>query len=510
MTSCVRARWLILLTLSLVGCGQGGSSAKSSEAPVGIAGTAVEDPLPPLAYESALPEPLRELIGRPFTGDLDAMEARRMIRVGLTYNRTHYFVDKGTQRGLTFAYLKRFEDQLNAARKTRNLRIHVVAVPMARNRLLGALAAGQIDAVAAQWTVTPERQQLVDFSIPYRSKVNEIVVTAPGVPMVRSAEDLSGREVFVRRSSSYAESLRAFNQQLVHDGRPPVTIVDAAETLEDDDILEMVNAHLVDITVVDDYLAEFWSQIFTDMRLEKNVALRPDADLSLAFRKNSPLLKEEVNRFIRGHRLGTEFGNIVARRYVQNPQVVRRATSGADRRKFLALTDTFRKYGEEYNLDYLLMMAKGYRESRLNQNVRSRVGAIGIMQIMPATGKALNVGDIRRVEPNIHAGFKYTRRLMDEYLGSEPLDDLNKGFFTLASYNAGPARIRQLRREAERRGFDPNQWFGSVEEIASERIGRETVSYVSDIYKYYIAYRLVSEEEQRRAAERAKLKSGRG
>ena len=129
---------------------------------------------------------------------------------------------------------------------------------------------------------------------------------------------------------------------------------------------------------------------------------------------------------------------------------------------------------------------------------------------MPATGRALNVGDIRQVDPNIHAGLKYTRRLMDEYLGDEPLDPLNKGFFTLASYNAGPSRIRQLRREAARRGFDPNQWFGNVEEIVSERIGRETVNYVSNINKYYIAYRLVSEESERRAAERAKLKRGPG
>ena len=132
------------------------------------------------------------------------------------------------------------------------------------------------------------------------------------------------------------------------------------------------------------------------------------------------------------------------------------------------------------------------------------------MQIMPATGKSLNVGDIRQVEPNIHAGVKYTRRLMDVYLGNEPLDELNKGFFTLASYNAGPSRIRQLRREAERRDLDPNVWFGNVERIVSERIGRETVSYVSNIYKYYLAYRLLSEEDERRAAARDKLKRGGG
>ena len=262
----------------------------------------------------------------------------------------------------------------------------------------------------------------------------------------------------------------------------------------------MVNAGLVGITVVDDYLAEFWSQIFTDINVQTGVTLRTGAELALAFRKNSPRLEAEVNQFIRRHAFGTEFGNITARRYLQNTEFASRATTGEGRRNFEALKDLFRKYGDRYTLDYLLMMAKGYQESRLDQNVRSRVGAIGIMQLMPATGRSLNVGDIRQVEPNIHAGVKYSRQLMDEYLGNEPLDDLNKGFLTLASYNAGPTRIRQLRREAERRGLDPNLWFGHVERIAADRIGRETVSYVANIYKYL--HRLSAGRRGRRAAGR--------
>jgi membrane-bound lytic murein transglycosylase MltF len=323
---------------------------------------------------------------------------------------------------------------------------------------------------------------------------------------VTTADDRSGQQVFVRPSSSYAESLRALNARLERDGRPPVQILAAPEVLDDDDLLEMVNAGLVDRTVVDDYLADFWSQIFTDMRVQTSATLRTGGELALAFRQNSPLLEAEVNRFIRRHGVGTEFGNVVARRYLRDTRFARRATTGDARQRFLALEDLFRTYGDRYSLDYLLMMAKGYRESGLEQDVRSRAGAIGIMQIMPATGRSLNVGDIRQIEPNIHAGVKYTRQLMDQYLGHEPLDDLNRGFFTLASYNAGPSRVRQLRREAARRGLDPNVWFGNVERIASERIGRETVSYVSEINKYYIAFRLVAEEEARRDAAKARLR----
>ncbi|MGH8624770.1 MAG: transglycosylase SLT domain-containing protein [Gammaproteobacteria bacterium] len=505
----------LVLTLLLSGCADSSApQALAADAPQTPpaekpAAPVEDEPLAPLAYESALPESLRAMIGRPFTGDLDEMETRRMIRVGVTFNRTHYFVDQGTQRGLSFAYLKQFEDVLNTARKTRNFRIHVVFVPLSRDLLIPALVAGQIDAVAGQKTITSERQNVVDFSIPVRRNVSEVVVTAPGVPAVKTAKDLSGQEVFVRRSSSYYESLRTLNTQIESKGGTPVTIREAPENLEDDDLLEMVNAGLINMTVVDDYLAEFWAQIFTDMTVQKAATVRTGADLAVAFRKNSPKLEAEANAFIRSHGIGTAFGNIINRRYLENTQLARRATSGADRKQFLALIETFRKYGDRYELDYLLMMAKGYQESRLNQRVRSPVGAIGIMQIMPATGRALNVGDIQQAEPNIHAGVKYTRRLMDEYLGNEPLDDLNKGFFTLASYNAGPTRIRQLRREAARRGLDPNVWFGNVERIASERIGRETVSYVSNIFKYYIAYRLVAEEEQRRSVQRSKLKGER-
>ena len=116
------------------------------------------------------------------------------------------------------------------------------------------------------------------------------------------------------------------------------------------------------------------------------------------------------------------------------------------------------------------------------------------MQVMPPTGKELNVGDITKVEANIHAGVKYMRFMMDQYFKDEPMDELNKGLMTFASYNAGPGRIRQLRREAEKRGLNPNVWFGNVERVASERIGRETVTYVSNIYKYYVAYRLITEQ----------------
>ena len=99
------------------------------------------------------------------------------------------------------------------------------------------------------------------------------------------------------------------------------------------------------------------------------------------------------------------------------------------------------------------------------------------------------------------------RFMVDRYYKDEPMDNLNKSLFTFASYNAGPGRVRQLRREAEKQGLNPNVWFGNVEQIASERIGRETVTYVANIYKYYIAYKLVAEQNERRTAAKAEMKA---
>ena len=283
-----------------------------------------------------------------------------------------------------------------------------------------------------------------------------------------------------------------------------MTIKEAPEPLEDDDILEMVNAGLVDATVVDDFVAEFWQQVFTDIQVHNQVAVRTGGEIAVGVRKNNPKMLQAVNTWIREYGPRTAFGNIMEKRYLEDARYVKNAAAEAERKKLRSLVKLFEKYGDQYDVDYLLMAAQGYQESTLDHSVRSRVGAIGVMQVMPATGKELAVGDIKQVEPNIHAGVKYFRFMMDQYYKDEPMDDLNKGLMTLASYNAGPARVRQLRAEAGKRGLDPNVWFGNVERIASERIGRETVQYVSNIYKYYVAYKLVVERKQ--AAEEAKAR----
>jgi membrane-bound lytic murein transglycosylase MltF len=495
--------------MAIAGCGTPSTRVDTAKTPSAQAAPAVDadPPLPPPAHGSGLPEGVRSLVSKPFTGDLDGMVARGMIRVGVTFNRTFFFVDQGVQRGVSYEFGKAFEDELNKKLKARNAaKVNVVFVPLPRDLLARSLTEGKVDLVLAQVTVRPELQALVDFTRPTRTNISEVVVTGPGAPAIASADELSGKDVFARQGDKYYASLVALNGRLKAQGKPPAVIRDVPGSLEDDDLLEMVNAGLLPIIVVDDYLARFWKKVFTGLNVHDNVTLRTGASLAVPIRKNSPRLAAELNVFLEKYGLGTAFGNTIERRYLTSTKFARNATSEAERQKFEALVTFFKKYSDQYQLDYLLMAAQGYQESQLDQNAKSQVGAVGVMQLMPATGKDMKVGDITQTEANIHAGVKYFRFMIDQYFKDEPMDQLNRGLFTFASYNAGPGRVRQLRKEAETRGLDPNVWFGNVEQIASERIGRETVTYVSNIYKYYVAYKLLAEERDRRKAAKASMK----
>jgi membrane-bound lytic murein transglycosylase MltF len=498
-----------LLGIIALAAACGGSSAKtdSSAQPAPSKAQESDAPLPPSDLETQLPAAVREWVMKPFTGDFNEMIEHRVLRVGVTFNRTFYFVDKGVQRGIAYEYGRLMEDKINEKLNNGNIKVHVFFVPMPREKLLPALIDGKVDMVAGQLTITPERKALVDFSEPTRTNVNEILVTGPNEKPLSSVDDLSGRRVFVRKTSSYYQSLLALNQTLQSKGKAPAIIEMAPDNLEDDDLLEMLNAELIPAVIVDDYLATFWKKVFPGIVLHQNVSVRSGGSLGVAIRKNNPQLKAALDRFMGKYGLGSSFGNQIERRYLVSTTYVKSAASEEERRKFMAVVQLFRKYSDQYNVDFLMMAAQGFQESRLNQSAKSAVGAIGIMQIMPATGNELKVGDITKLEPNIHGGVKYMRTMMDANFANEPMDALNKGLMTFASYNAGPAKIRQLRREAEKRGLDPNVWFGNVEQIASERIGRETVTYVSNIYKYYVAYRLVMEENERRATAKESLKA---
>ena len=430
-----------------------------------------------------------------WTGDLDGMVERGQIRALVPYSRTFYFLDRGTQRGFTYELLKAFEERVSDDLGLGELDIEVVVIPVSRDRLIPGLLEGLGDIAAGNLTITPERAALVDFSRPLLTDVSEIVVTGPSGPEIGSLDDLSGARVHVRPSSSYYTSLLRLAEDLDAAGRPEVELVLADEYLEDEDLLELVDAGLLPMIVMDNHKAEFWAQFFPNIRLHPEIAVNNGGEIAWAMRPDSPQLEAAVNAFIGDNRKGSLLGNILFNRYLGET----RFTDGPVALGDLASNDetiaAIHRHAAAYDIDWPLVAAVGYQESRLDQGQRSDAGAIGVMQVLQSTASDPNVGvpDIDTLDGNVHAGVKYLRFVHDRYFVSEDVAPLDRWLFTFAAYNAGPARVAGLREAATGRDLDPNRWFGHVELVAADQIGRETIEYVRNVYKFYIAYGLIEE-----------------
>ncbi|MEZ5858072.1 MAG: lytic transglycosylase F [Geminicoccaceae bacterium] len=436
-------------------------------------------------------------------GDLDGIAERRLLRVLTTFSKTGYFLDGLTQRGSTYELMQAFEKFLNHELKTKKaLPVRILMVPVDRDTLLPALAAGHGDIAAANLTITPERQATVDFADPLFAKAREVVVSGPAAGELASLDDLAGTTVHLRASSSYWASVERLNEDLAARGLEPIGLDAVDGNLEDEDLLEMVAAGILPWLVIDEHKAVLWVDIIPGLTLHDDLVLREDAAIAWALRKATPQLAEMVNRFIRTVQKGTATGNILFKRYYAENEWIRDPHATEDFARFQAAADLFRKYGDAYGFDWLMLAAQGYQESRIDQSLRSPAGAIGVMQILPSTAADPNVGidDITETESNIHAGARYLRFLTEQYLDDPALDDLNRTLFAFAAYNAGPRNLARIRAEAERMGLDPNVWFGESEVAAAKVIGRETTSYVANIAKYYYAYKLILAAEAAKGA----------
>lgn len=445
----------------------------------------------------------------PRTGDLDVMMEERIIRVGVPYSRTLFFVEHGRQRGVAVELAREFERWLNQReRRNRNLRgrpITVAIVPVSRGELLPALREGRIDVAGGNLTATPERRAVADFvTSPSVRPVNEIIVTGPGAPPLESLEDLAGMTLHSRPSTSYWSSLTRLSARFEAEGRPPINLVELPDALEDEDKLEMVNEGVLQVAIVDDWLARAWSRALPGITLRDDLVVAGGERTGWAIRKDSPQLLALLEEFEREAVRPVSLVPVLRNQFASRLGRYSNNVGSADRDRFNQMIGLFRQYGAQYRLDPLLLAALGYQESQLRQSARSPVGAIGVMQLMPATGRSMQVGDITRLEPNIHAGARYLDRLMTVYFQGADFDEMNRTLFAFAAYNAGPTRMQQMRRLAGERGLDPDVWFDNVELVVAERIGLETTTYVRNILKYFVAYQLI---EQTRATRREALQA---
>ncbi len=445
---------------------------------------------PPPEAEDALLDHAME----PWTGDFDGMAARGFVRLLTVYNPIYFSYDGVEQKGLTVEFARALERHLIKVSGRKPGSLNVVIIPVARDDLLPFLLAGKGDLVAANLTITPDRKALVDFSDPVYPGVDELVVTGPAAPPVASLDDLAGTEVVIRESSSYFEHLTALNRSRRLEGRPAIPVAAADERLEDYDLLEMVNVGLIPAVIVDSHKAALWAQVYDNITVHQDLATHRDGEIAWALRKGSPKLLEAVNGFVRKARKGTLLGNVLIKRYLGDPRRIDNVRAGKARERYEATVAVIQEYAELYDIDWLMITAQGYQESKLDQSKRSRAGAVGIMQVLPSTAADPNVGieGIEKLGPNVHAGVKYLRFLKDRYYSEPEISPLDKVLFAFAAYNAGPRSIARARRKAAKMGLDPNRWFGQVEIAAARTISREPVIYVRNIYKYYVAYQRIA------------------
>jgi membrane-bound lytic murein transglycosylase MltF len=356
--------------------------------------------------------------------------------------------------------------------------------------------------------VTPEREKRVAFSVPIQKNVTQIVVTGQEYAAVSNLEGLAGKQVWVNPLTTYYDNLQIVNASLKKSGKGLIDIREADKKLDQDDLIQMVNAGLLPATVTTTQRADLWSKVFPNLKPHPEMVVGSEGQIAWVMRKNNPKLKNIVDSFLATHATGTAFGNTLVRRYLQNTKWITNSTSKQEMEKFRRTLAIFQKYATQYNFDYLMLGAQGYQESMLNQDRRSPAGAVGIMQVIPkyAAASPINIPDVTNADGNVHAAVKMLRDIGNRYFKDDEIDPVNKTLLVFASYNAGPSRIARLRKKAKSLGLNPNVWHDNVELVAAKDIGQETVTYVRNIYKYYVAYKLAFEENR----ERQKLRGAAG
>ena len=450
---------------------------------------------------SAAGDPHRILeLDQTFTGDLPEMRKRKQIRALVTYSKTDFFFEQGRAHGIQVEFLHEYEKFINKGVKKATDKVRITYLPVTFNELMPALLEGKGDIAAAFLTVTPEREKKVSFATGGKMKVNELVVTHKDVTDLKTLDGLSGKSVYVLSGSSYIQHLAQLNKKFRRERKPPVKIVQADPNLLSEDILEMVNSGVASITIVDDYKARLWKKVLPDIRVYEDLSISNANSVGWATRKQNTELSRSLDRFAHRVKKGTLLGNMLFKRYYKDTRWINNPVSKKSRKRQETFIRLFKKYSKLYDFDHLALMAQAYQESGLNNKKKSHRGAVGIMQLLPSTAADpnVNVKKIHLLENNVHAGAKYLAFIRDRYFSDPGISHANRLAFTWAAYNAGPAKIRKIRDKAATMGLDPDIWFGNVELAAGRYIGRETVQYVANIYKYYVAYKLASEITDRK------------
>ena len=419
-----------------------------------------------------------------YTDDLPGMKERGRLRMITRNNPLTYFIHRGRQVGFEYELIKEF-----AARH--DMRLDIV-IPESHADLLAYLNEGKGDLVAAAMTITGPRQELAAFSRPY-NEVDEMVVVRADQDSIASLADLAGRTVHVRRSSSFYTTLKALEDSI------GLEVVGVSDTVETEEILAGLDEGLYDITLCDSNLLEM--EVAHGLRLKAAFSIKPTV-LGWAVRKGNPELLAALDQYVREEKSGLLF-NMMKKRYFENRRTIAKAKDSLRvdlSGRLSPFDDLVKKYARRYGQDWRLITAQMYQESHFDPEATSWVGALGLMQIMPETGRELGFTDLRDPEQNIHAGVKYMHQLLKRFDPAIPMGERVR--LALASYNVGYGHVLDARQLAREKGWDPDRWFGHVERAMKllarpayyKRArygfcrGGQPVHYVGNVQSMYDAY----------------------
>lgn len=431
--------------------------------------------------------------------DLDQLKGQKIIRALVVPSRTDFYIREGKIDGLMVRILNNYEKWLNKGVKKEALKTRIVYIPVNFDELLPALLAGKGDIAASFLTITSKRKEIVNFASNEAMNIDELIVINKNSDLkLSSINDLAGQSIYVLNGSSYIEHLQALNKTFSEQNLSPINIIAAEDYLTSEDILEMLNAGAIDITVTDDFKARLWAKVLPNIEVRDDLIVNKSGSIAWAVRKNNPLLHTDLSAFSNTIKRGTYLGNVLFHRFLGRDQKLSNLSDIKEREDYHQLVDIFKRYGQQYDFNYLKLMAQAYQESGLKQGLHSHRGAVGVMQILPSTAqdKNVNIANIDQLENNIHAGVKYMNFIRERYYSSPDISPENQVFFSWAAYNAGPANVRKMRKLADEMGLDKNVWFQNVEIAAGRIIGVETVRYVANIYKFYSTYLLMEYKEQ--------------
>ncbi|MCK0543073.1 transglycosylase SLT domain-containing protein [Pseudomonas syringae pv. aptata] len=418
--------------------------------------------------------------------DLPAIRSSKVLRVLVNQSRNSSGDVKGQEIGVEYHRLQAFEQYLNSHSRA-GQKITIKVIPKAKNQLPTALQRGEGDMIAPGELLDVSDAKGIQASAPIVHDVPLVLVGVRGQRSVRRVDQLSGKTLSLPTGSAADEALHQVNRQLELRKLPLAKIEWVDPSLAVEDVLEMVQAGIYPMTLVEQPIAERWARIMPKLRIERGLTLQTHGDISWFVRDNATQLRASVDDFLKDYKPSAQQDQVFANAY-KNTYKVNNPLVRNNLQRLEQLRPMLQRHADAQGMDWLDLAALAFKESKLDPSAKGSGGATGLLQITPSAAKSVGVPSIQSADDNIRAGSRYMALIQRKYFSSNRVNERERMAFVMAAYNLGPERVQGMREEARRRGLNPNQWFFQTERVAMEQGGANVVAFVNSVNKYYLAF----------------------